>query len=856
MIVSSLTDKQLHASPYLSELASTFPAPDTLGALRAKVDAASAEQLLDLKAEFALSFVKTQFSTYDEMGHIWSDFADATINRALELAWRSAAKQHRLNLPSDKVPGLFLLGLGKLGGHDLNFSSDIDVIAFFDTETLPVPEHKGQAYIASDVCKRMTQILQPRNTPNFVWRVDWRLRPESSGTGLAMSTAKAETFYFFRSLPWHRLALMKARTVAGDKNCGAEFLSRLEPYIWRRNLDFTTLDELAALKTRINNEHPGLQSERSAPDPITPLASEFNLKLGRGGIREIEFIANAQQLIHGGKRPALRVTNTRAALTALGDTDLLSASEADRMKEDYAVFRRIENAVQMLRNEQTHIVPNGEDLKSLLILLDHPADFDEAIFERRHRVHQKFSILFADTSQTETNTEVRLDTALLTSANSEIAKSWMNGFQDHGLSLSQQYKYQELGTRLTERVQGRDREDQAFQRVDVFLKQIGRSEPYFALLNRHPELLDKLISPLLHSPHMSEILRQSPHIIDIFIGVNDGNLEEQSRFVLTSPDYENRLEALRRFVNEQLFLSYSQFIDGDQSTERLQHNLTALAEQTLNLSIQIVTEDLGLTDIPISVLGLGKMGTQAMAPQSDLDLIFLFADDVDTEIATKIVQRLRTTLTVKLREGIAYELDTRLRPSGRSGPPAVKLSAFKDHHMKRAHSWEHIALAPARIVAGDKSLGAQVIKIKDEIFSRPRHETAFKEDAFAMHQRLAAERLQNTSQEIWRSKLRTGGLMEADYMRSCLTVLGDTPTSDHVNNIAEWSRLQIWERLLGLTGKPLTETPSRFSSLIGTSDLKSQQLGMESNINEIRNEFFSEIDRTETVEPRAILWRN
>jgi len=354
---------------------------------------------------------------------------------------------------------------------------------------------------------------------------------------------------------------------------------------------------------------------------------------------------------------------------------------------------------------------------------------------------------------------------------------------------------------------------------------------------------------------MSKILRQSPHIIDIFIAANDGTLEEQSSFVLTSSDYEHRLEALRRFVNEQLFLTYSGFIDGTHSAKQLQGRLTATAEQTLNLSIQIVTEDLGLTDIPITVLGLGKMGTQAMAPKSDLDLIFLFADDVDSEIASKIVQRLRTTLTVKLREGIAYELDMRLRPSGRSGPPAVKLSAFKDHHMNRAHSWEHIALAPARIVAGDKVLGEQVMAIKSEIFARPRDERAFKIDALAMFQRLSSERLEQTPKDTWRTKLRTGGLMEADYMRSCLAVLNAPITASHSDSLESWGTLQIWERLLGLTGKSIRKTPKRFEKLIGSSKLKKQQTKLESNIRAVTDKFFSNIDPADITDPRAILWR-
>ena len=211
---------------------------------------------------------------------------------------------------------------------------------------------------------------------------------------------------------------------------------------------------------------------------------------------------------------------------------------------------------------------------------------------------------------------------------------------------------------------------------------------------------------------------------------------------------------------------------------------------------------------------------------------------------------------VKLQEGIAYELDMRLRPSGRSGPPAVKLSAFKDHHMKRAHSWEHIALAPARIVAGNKSLGEKVMEIKAEVFARTRDETAFKEDAFAMFHRLSSERLQRTAPDIWRTKLRTGGLMEADYMRSCLAVLGEPLTTTHLESLETWNSLQIWERLLGLTGKPLDQTPPRFAELLGTRKLKKQQAKLEARISAVTENFFADIDKTEITDPRAILWRS
>ena len=206
MTISALSRQQIESSSYLSDITNQYGAAQDSSILRQAVSTAEPSSLLSLKAQFSLGIATANFSSFDEMGRVWTEFADATIDRALELAWRQAAKRHRLNLPEGRVPGLFLLGLGKIGGHDLNFSSDVDLIALFDPITLPVPEHLGQAYIASDICKRVTQILQPRNSPEFVWRVDWRLRPESSGTGLALSTSKAETFYFFRSLPWHAIS--------------------------------------------------------------------------------------------------------------------------------------------------------------------------------------------------------------------------------------------------------------------------------------------------------------------------------------------------------------------------------------------------------------------------------------------------------------------------------------------------------------------------------------------------------------------------------------------------------------------------------------------------------------------------
>jgi len=222
------------------------------------------------------------------------------------------------------VTGLFVFGMGKLGGYDLNFSSDVDLVAYYDPELLPVPELLGRSYICQRILLKLTKVLGQGGRSNFIWRVDWRLRPNASANTLAMSTEAAIEYYFYQASPWHRVALMKARVVAGDMQSGAEFMNQLRPFIWRQNLDYRALDELAEIKQRINLEHPALRTQRQWREPINDDVNGFNVKLGSGGIREIEFIANALQLIWGGRFIQLREPNTIDALAALAATKSFS----------------------------------------------------------------------------------------------------------------------------------------------------------------------------------------------------------------------------------------------------------------------------------------------------------------------------------------------------------------------------------------------------------------------------------------------------------------------------------------------------------------------------------------------------
>ena len=734
-----------------------------------------------------------------------SQFAVRSIDVALQTAWHIEARSLRLkNLPK-KVPGLFILGLGKLGGLDLNFSSDVDLIAYYDPDILPVPKHMGQSYAVNKVLKMMGQILKPRNSPDFIWRVDWRLRPESSASQLSISTDMAQDFYFFRALPWHRLALMKARVIAGDIETGESFLQTITPFIWRQNLDFRALDELAYLKSRINLEHPALRQQRAAPEPITTEAAGFNVKLGSGGIREIEFIANAQQLVWGGKQYELRTPNTLDALAELAKLGHIDDSVSQALAAGYVKLRQLENAIQMLGNEQTHIVPASTQARDNIMMLLGVKDWQsycQDIENLRRFVNAEFQKVFKiDANEPIPTDSFEANFSALSPAPKDIAQNWLDGLFPR---LNGNQGFQSLGQALLEQIfKSSVRSDDAIMRINQFFSALSRSEQYLHLLSRNQDLLDALIPPLLYSPHMTLLLEQSPHIIDVFLSPQDAL---NTAFIFQSTDYETRLERLRRFVNENLFVYYTAFLNEGGEAATLQKQLTALADMTIKAALKIVADDLDIEHLPLTVLGLGKMGSSRMAPQSDIDLVFIFNDAAETDLTQKIVRRLRTTLTAKLSEGIAYELDMRLRPSGRSGPPAVKLQSFKEHHAVRAHNWEHIALAQARIVAGDGTIGTEVMKSRKGILARPRNAEQFLKDGKSMWEMIETQRGDDTPMDHFKSKLRPGGLMQAEYTENCYHILGRDAQSLKAP-IIFWSNLQLWERLLGLTGKPLTDIP-------------------------------------------------
>ena len=822
---------------------------------------------------------------------VWqSQFADQTINFALSYGWQVVAAKHpalKTVLHDSKrvMPGLFIFCMGKLGGTDLNFSSDVDLVAYFDPKLLPVPSALGKSYICHQVLQQMSRLLSQNNGFDFIWRVDWRLRPNASATTLAMSTEAALQYYFYRASPWHRLALMKARVVAGDLALGDEFLTSLRPFLWRQNLDYRAIDELAEIKQRINLEHPSLRAERQWREPISPEISGFNVKLGSGGIREIEFIVNALQLIWGGKQPSLQTTNTLLALQALAKKGHLESELATQLANAYRLLREIENGIQMLENQHTHLLPNSEARQSklcTLLGLSHWDELVERVNPQRRLVNEKFESLFAD--QTIDQQALHWPVGLSAAAQ-EVVESWARGFQLYGVSNQTKHRLRPLAHNLSEyleqlqhRLGGTERESSkalsaTVIRLHDYFRSLPRGEQYFRLLAESPRLLENIAMPLVHSPPMSRLLKQSPHIIDCYMQQEWRYPEDgfDAEYVLQAAHYEQRLELLRRFVNESLYQLYLRFLQGDMQPMEFKLALSDLAEFTLRLSLRLVSDNMKLDETPISILALGKMGLRRMSPTSDLDLVFIYdSEQTSTELASRYVSRLQTAISTPMREGIVYELDTRLRPSGRSGSPTLGVASFSQHQLNRAHTWEHIALAPGRVVAGPEDLNKQISQVKATVLSRDRDQQQMLKDAMKMWHRIAEHRVLDLPVETINNKLRKGGLMQAEYLASCLLIqsaapqaesdfdellraeLADTEYRQLPDIIEFWRVQQLWERLLGKTGQPLDSIDPLYlqrlfkqSGVESLAQLMDKKIAYAEQVTRFNQAMFNQIEDTE-----------
>lgn len=814
-------------TPYLARLARTRPdvvaaiaGDGSLAAARAAVAAAAAapdDNLDSCKAVLrrAKQACHLALATGDLGGALdldavtrtLSDLADVAVQRALAAACVHQAGRGRMPAPADgergPAPGFFLLAMGKHGARELNYSSDIDITAFFDRDVAGAPEGSGARAVYSELVRLVAAILEEVTPDGYVFRVDLRLRPDPGSTAPAVSVQAAETYYESFGQNWERAALIKARPIAGDRLAADAFIAMVEPFIWRRHLDYAAIADIQSILAQIHahGRHAGLH------DP------SFDLKLGRGGIREIEFYAQTRQLILGGRDRRLRDPRTLGALQTLADAGHCRPEVAADLASAYRILRSLEHRVQMINDEQTHRLPADPVARGRIASLAGYRNvdaLDARVRTLRATVQGHVAALLgpggslADEAGSLVFTGVDDDpdtletlTAMGFAEPGKVAGA-IRGWHHGRIRAMRTARAREIFTRLTPALLRACAEtgepDLAFQRFADFFAALPAGVQVLALLDGEQAFRGVLLNALTHAPRIAAGLARRPALLEAVIEPQfaapladdaiGGRQRDLGSALRGADGFEAALDAVRRAHREAAFRIDWQVIAGLADARSAGRAYADLAEAAIRVLLPVARAEVarrhGDPDVPLAVAGWGKLGGREMAATSDLDLIVIYDAPPGLEAtpgpsvvsigtwAARVTQRLVTALSAQTGEGALYETDLQLRPSGNAGPVAVRLSAFEEYYGREAWTWELMALTRLRPIAGDSAVMDALDAARRAALARPRDGEALRADAAAMRARLARER---PGRGDWDLKLGPGGLVDLEFIaQTCALV--------------------------------------------------------------------------------------
>ena len=732
-----------------------------------------------------------------------SHFADACVKGALRFLLREAARAQGLaeaNAGSlEAQTGLVVLAMGKYGAFELNYSSDIDLVVFYDAARFPFRRRDDARAAAVDIVRGLVKLLNETTADGYVFRVDLRLRPDAGATQVAISIEAAEIYYEGMGQNWERAAMIKARPCAGDPRAGADFEQMIEPFIWRKNLDYAAIEDIHSIPRQI--------PDPAGPEPLA--VAGHNIKLGRGGIREIEFFAQTQQLIAGGRNRALRPRGTLEALEALRRRGLIADGTAADLTEAYRFLRHVEHRLQMIDDQQTHTLPNGpEELEHVALFcgFSNTADFSAALRRRLEVVQQHYVQLFESSAPLAAVSGSLVFTGVEEDPETVATLSGM-GYQNprhvsgairawhHGrIRATRSARAREILTALIpallEALAGAADPDAAFAQFDRFFSRLTSGIQILSLLQARPELL-RLIAEICGSaPRLADHLAKTPSVLDALL--DPGFLQSLPRRealdeALADPmsratDYEQALDVARRFAREQIFRVGVQVIQGTATADDAGPAFANIAETVIAALLPVVEGQLAASAgrVPggsFAVIALGKLGGREMTAESDLDLVFVYdapkevvASDGAKPLAvslyyTRLAQRLISALTTSTAEGGLFEVDMRLRPSGNKGPVAVAFETFARYHAGEAWTWERMALTRARVVLAGELFRRRVEQAIHEALTQEAIPQQVLKDAREMRDRLAAE---FPGRNRWDLKFARGGLVDVEFIAQAL----------------------------------------------------------------------------------------
>jgi glutamate-ammonia-ligase adenylyltransferase len=818
------------ASPYLWDLVRADPArlarllsrdaDGELAALLAKTRVAAAAApnaaalmriLRRMKAEAALLIGLA------DIGGVWplsrvtaalTETAEAALGAAVRYLLAEAAADGKINLSDRHDPeahsGYIVLAMGKMGGCELNFSSDIDLMVFFDPALAPLSPDVEAAPFFARLTRDLVKLLQHRTEDGYVFRVDLRLRPDPSSTQIAISTDAALDYYERRGQNWERAALIKARPCAGDREAGAKLLRELWPFVWRKYLDYAAVADVHAMKqqTHAYRGHGEIAVEG------------HNIKLGRGGIREVEFFAQTQQLIAGGRHGGLRGRNTIATLEALAAGSWIDAIACRELTDAYVFLRRAENRLQMVADEQTHTLPSDPevlDVYARFLGFTSRDDFANVLLAHLRAVEKHYVRLF------ETTSEILAQQQNLTFAanDGEDERETLDRLAGMGFRQPREVaaavrrwraatyralrgeavrkNLDELIPVIIDQLARAENPDAAFIGFDRFLAGLRAGGRLLSLLRQNPELIRFIALVLGAAPRLADTLAQHPNVIDplidpSFFGAlpNAQRLEAALTPALSEAgSYEEMLDTIRSFGQEQMFLIGAHILSGSVSAEQAGEAFAGLADVLVRAIAGRVADDFvarhgRIRGQEIAILALGRLGAREMTASSDLDLIVIYDFDqthpnsdgnrplYGAQYFARFTQRLISALTVQTNHGALYQVDMRLRPSGRSGPVATQIDGFVGYQEREAWTWEHMALTRARVVCASPVFAARVAAAVRQVLCRPREARTVAADVVEMRAAIAQEK---GDADPWDLKHAAGALVDIEFIAQYLQLV-------------------------------------------------------------------------------------
>ena len=734
-----------------------------------------------------------------------SRFADTALTTALRALMRNAASSGEIDAPDPDAPeqesGLFILGLGKLGARELNYSSDVDLIAFYDPERLRYTGRQDPPRFYVRIVRELVDLLEARTRDGYVFRTDLRLRPDPGSTPVAVSVTAAESYYESTGQNWERAALIKARVVTGDHEAGGLFLKHLEPFLWRKNLDFAAIEDIHSIKRQIVAHRGG---GRIA-------VAGHNLKLGRGGIREIEFFAQTQQLIWGGRVPELRSPRTVQTLADLATLGRIDNRARDDLTAAYEYLRRAEHRLQMIDDRQTHSVPeNEDDIARFATFLGYGGkdDFTRDLTGHLSRVENHYAQLFEESAPLSgpgnlvfTGGEDDPETLATLEAMGfgegamicDRIRTWHRGRARATRSARARELLTELVPALLDAFSKTANPDAAFRNFDAFLNNLPAGVQLFSLFLANPGLLALVAEIMGSGPRLAAHLAANPSLFDsVLAGDFYGPLAPREELCVglsamldIARDFEDVLDRARRFANDHKFQVGMQIIKGMLDADASGLALSNLAEVEVEALYERVVKDFrsrhgSLPGQELAVVALGKLGGREITENSDLDLLFVYADPLpgsDTQASdgarplaasqyfARLSQQLITALSAPTAEGTLYEVDMRLRPSGNSGPIASALAGFIAYQETQAWTWEHMALTRARVIAGPSQLTRDITDAVNRVLMRARDVEKLRTDVLEMRGRIARG---HPPANDWDVKYVPGGLVDVEFIAQYL----------------------------------------------------------------------------------------